>query len=256
MRREQPRVWLPGVWQRALPAQTGLAELYHENSRYHRAVMYRVGPQSPHGEHAAAAPPASPGPAVLLLPPGKLTMTIGEALHSRSSLRSYDPTALTAAQLSTLLAHAAGPGRYPSAGGRYAISVCLLAKAVDGLPAGGYRYSPAEQGLLPLPVDPARIMAGLLPPGDPAALATAPLLLLLVADFASMAVKYGARGYRFCLQECGHIAQNVQLVTAAMGLGSLVMGAYLDDELDAGLGLDGVERTVLTVMPVGYGGDA
>jgi SagB-type dehydrogenase family enzyme len=252
MRSEQPRVWLPAVWQGPLPAQTRLAERYHENSKYHRGLMYRVGPQAPQAESQRTSPPAS----VLLPPPGPLTMAMGEALQRRCSLRSYRRAALTTAQLSTLLSYGAGPGRYPSAGGRNAISVCLLVQAVDGLLPGGYRYCPSEHGLLPLRIDSARILSGLLPPGDPSALASAPVLLFLVADFDRMATKYGARAYRFCLQECGHIAQNVQLVTAAMGLGSLVMGAYLDDELDTGLGLDGVERTVLTVMPVGYGGDA
>jgi SagB-type dehydrogenase family enzyme len=244
----KPITWLPPVWTGALPGATNLAELYHENSKYHAAIMYRVGPQGVQSSPLEA----TVDPRWLLPEPQPLTMSVGEALQRRMSARSYGARALSLDQLAGVLGHAVGRGRYPSAGGLYPVDAYLFIQAVAGLPAGLYRYSPLHHGLCPLPGNGQRLLAGVLAPGPIAELLGAPLWLLLVADFPTMTQKYGARGYRFTLQESGHMAQNIQLVTASMGLQSLVMGAYRDDILHEALGLDGVERAVLAILPIGF----
>jgi SagB-type dehydrogenase family enzyme len=243
-----PTTWLPPVWTGRLPGATNLAELYHENSKYHAAIMYRVGPQGV--QSRPSEPPVEPR--WLLPEPQPLTMSVGEALARRMSARRYGARALSMDILSGVLGHAVGRGRYPSAGGLYPVHAYLFIQAVAGLPAGLYRYSPLQHGLSPLPGDGKRMLAGVLAPDPVADLLGAPLWLLLVAEFPTMTQKYGARGYRFTLQESGHMAQNVQLVTASMGLNSLVMGAYRDDILHEALGLDGVERAVLAILPIGF----
>ena len=64
-------------------------------------------------------------------------------------------------------------------------------------------------------------------------------------------VKYGERGYRFCLLEAGHIAQNLLLAASAEGLAALPIGGFIDDELNEMAGLDGVEAAVLYLVLVG-----
>jgi SagB-type dehydrogenase family enzyme len=63
--------------------------------------------------------------------------------------------------------------------------------------------------------------------------------------------KYGSRGYRMALLEAGHASQNLCLAAQGLGLGSLVYGAYYDDELAALLDIDGVTETVVSVMLLG-----
>jgi SagB-type dehydrogenase family enzyme len=45
--------------------------------------------------------------------------------------------------------------------------------------------------------------------------------------------KYGDRGYRHLLIEAGHVAQNLNLVAAAMSLGTLSLGGFFDQDLAA-----------------------
>ncbi|MDQ4131332.1 MAG: nitroreductase family protein, partial [Actinomycetota bacterium] len=64
-------------------------------------------------------------------------------------------------------------------------------------------------------------------------------------------VKYGERAYRFTLLECGHLAQNLLLVGGALGLGTLPVGGFLDDDLNTYLGLDGRRESVLYLVLMG-----
>lgn len=242
-----PLIWLPAVADGPLPDQTLPAELYHESSKYHRALMYRLGPQP--GPELRAALPAC----LQALPPAEeVTIPLSTALGRRRSQRAYADRPVAVQQLATLLGRACSPGSYPSAGARYPIEVCLLARRVTGIAAGFYRYRPEHHGLQAMEGAAEALLAALLLPGKRSDIEAAPLSLILISHFPRMTGKYGARGYRFCLQECGHIGQNVQLLAVALGLDSLVMGAFLDDEVHAALGLDGVESAVLAVMPVGY----
>ena len=57
--------------------------------------------------------------------------------------------------------------------------------------------------------------------------------------------KYTDRGYRYVLFEAGHVAQNVNLVVESLGLGSLNLGGFLDDQIAALLELDMDEEVPL-----------
>jgi SagB-type dehydrogenase family enzyme len=64
--------------------------------------------------------------------------------------------------------------------------------------------------------------------------------------------KYLQRAYRYIFMDAGHIAQNLALATEALGLGSCQIGALYDDELNALLGLDGVEESVIYMSSVAH----
>jgi SagB-type dehydrogenase family enzyme len=77
------------------------------------------------------------------------------------------------------------------------------------------------------------------------------LVLVQTAIFQRTAIKHGPRGYRFALLEAGHAAENILLAAAAMGLGTLPWGGYLDDKLNALLGVDGVDETAVHCVLIG-----
>ena len=63
--------------------------------------------------------------------------------------------------------------------------------------------------------------------------------------------KYRQRAYRYIYLDAGHIGQNIYLAAASMGLGACAVGAFLDDQFNGLLGLDGKEEAVLYVLSVG-----
>ena len=73
--------------------------------------------------------------------------------------------------------------------------------------------------------------------------------------FERTMLKYGERGYRFILLEVGFVSMNISLVCEALGLGSCMVGGYLDDELHRFLGIDGASEAVMNVMVIGGDND-
>ena len=51
-------------------------------------------------------------------------------------------------------------------------------------------------------------------------------------------VKYGDRGYRYALLEAGHLVQNLNLAAVALGIGTVNLGGFYDDELAGLLRID------------------
>jgi nitroreductase len=59
------------------------------------------------------------------------------------------------------------------------------------------------------------------------------------------------RAERYVTLEAGHVAQNVLLEATALGLSSVPVGAFDDDEVRGALGLFG-DATPLYLVPVGF----
>ena len=79
----------------------------------------------------------------------------------------------------------------------------------------------------------------------------ASLIVFITSIFERSIFKYGDRGYRFILLEAGHVAQNINLVSNALGLGSVNIGGYFDREIDDLLGLDGVAHSTIYMIAIG-----
>lgn len=64
-------------------------------------------------------------------------------------------------------------------------------------------------------------------------------------------LKYGERSYRFMLQECGYVSYLISLILEHIGFGSCMAGAYIDQQLNQFLEIDGCYETVLN--PIIFG---
>jgi len=74
---------------------------------------------------------------------------------------------------------------------------------------------------------------------------------VLSAVFNRTRHKYGERGYRYVYIEAGHISQNIYLQAVSLGLGSVVVGAFIDKEVNELIEVDGQKEAAIYLHAVG-----
>lgn len=188
-------------------------------------------------------------------PRTKGEMSVEEALLRRRSVREYSPQPLTLEEVSQLLwsaqgvTHPYGFRTAPSAGALYPLEVYIHATRVLDLEVGVYRYDPHRHALLAVRLgDYSKDIyrAGL----SQEQILLAPLIVLFFAVFERTTVKYGRRGIRYVLNEVGHASQNLYLQATALDLGTVVIGAFYDEDLKDIVGAR-TDEEPLYIMPVG-----
>lgn len=103
--------------------------------------------------------------------------------------------------------------------------------------------------------DPARRRA-LAQAADQEFIAQAPVVLVFCAHPARSAVKYGPRGERlYALQDATIAAAYAQLAAAALGLGSVWVGAFADGAVARALDLP-AGLWPIALLPIGYPAEA
>jgi len=192
------------------------------------------------------------------LPDPNLTgdMSIEETISKRRSVRDYKDEALTLGEVSQLLwavqgitAPEFGGRTAPSAGALYPLEVYLTVKNVEGIAAGAYRYLPEAHELSRvLEGDVGRQLASAAV--EQTFIAQAPVNVVFAGVYARTTAKYGERGVRYVYMEAGHAAQNVYLQAESLGLGTVAVGAFNDQEVKRILDMP-AEETPLYIMPVG-----
>ncbi len=178
-------------------------------------------------------------------------MSLEEAILKRRSVRQFRPDFLSAEQLGQLLwatqgiTHPSGLRTAPSAGALYPLEVYVV------LAQGLYHYEPHEHKLV-------RWQAGDLRPALHAvalrqdAVLQTPAVFVLTAVYERTEAKYGKqRSPRYVHMEVGHAAQNLLLQATALGLGSVPIGAFYDEGVQAALHLP-TDHRPLYLLPVGY----
>ncbi len=176
------------------------------------------------------------------------------ALNERRSIREYRREPLTLVELSQLLWAAQGVTgdgwrTAPSAGALYPIELYVVAGRVDGLAAGLYRYRIGDHDLVEVgPVDMQAELAAAALGQD--ALEDAAVVLVIAGVIDRTAVKYGERAPRYVHMEVGAVAENVYLQVAALGLGTVFIGAFNDARVRQVLGLPDRESP-FALLPVG-----
>jgi SagB-type dehydrogenase family enzyme len=200
-------------------------------------------------------------PLVELPPPTAATASLESALQQRRSVRAFGHTAVSAAELSTLLTSAYGvtgalattdgaqPLRsVPSGGALFPLELYACVCSVAEIEPGIYHYDPLGSVLETVSTG-APDLCGASPYRE--LVETAAVVIVLAAVFWRSRFKYGLRGYRYVLLEAGHVAQNVVLAASALELASVPLGGFYERPLDALLELDGVDESSLYVICVG-----
>jgi len=165
-------------------------------------------------------------------------VSVERALGARRSIRRYNKLPLELQETSQLLWSAQGISNSrgyrtaPSAGALYPLEVYAAIGNVTDLDAGIYKYIIREHALMATAAGDRRqdICRAAL---HQSYIATAPVVLLLCTVNERVMNKYGERGMRYVFMEVGHAAQNVCLQAVALGLGTVVIGAFQDNDVKA-----------------------
>jgi len=82
-------------------------------------------------------------------------------------------------------------------------------------------------------------------------LGEANVTIVLSAVFERTQRKYKDRSLRYIHMEAGHIGQNISLQAVSLGLGSVCVGAFYDEQVNRLIGLDGTTESAIYLQAVG-----
>ena len=163
-------------------------------------------------------------------------VSVEQAVQIRRSVRSYKIDPLNISEISQILWSAQGitsPRGFraaPSAGALYPLELYLVAGNIKSISPAIYKYKPDDHLLLEMVAGDRRSelsRAAL----RQSAIRKAPAVLLFCAVYERVTGKYGQRGLRYVHMEVGHAAQNACLQAIALGLNSVIIGAFEDAEV-------------------------
>ncbi|MFH2069290.1 MAG: SagB/ThcOx family dehydrogenase [Candidatus Omnitrophota bacterium] len=189
------------------------------------------------------------------LPPPQLkgSLSVEEALSLRRSLRECLNEPLTLKEVGQILWSSQGVtakwgGRTaPSAGATYPLETYLVAGRIESLAPGLYYYRPDSHSLLPVLKSDLRRELSAAALGQ-RIVQQAPAVVVLTAVYQRTAGRYGERAARYVHMEVGHASQNIYLQAEALGLATVVIGAFRDSEVKKVLK---IKEEPLYLMPVG-----
>lgn len=182
-------------------------------------------------------------------------ITVEEAIRLRRSSRDFKSTPISLSELSQLLFSAQGITSKegllacPSAGATYPLRLYVVAGEVEGINPGVYQYLPKGHTLKP------HLYRDIRKDLSRAALSQdfvedAPLSIVIVADFNRTTSRYGQRGIRYVHMEVGHVGGNLYLQAVSLGLGTVAVGAFMDNDVKRLLALE-ENLEPLYIMPFG-----
>jgi len=185
----------------------------------------------------------------IVLPPPRMEggKPLLQALKERKTDREFSPESLPLPMLSTLLWAAGGVNR-PETGKRTA-PTAMDRREIDiyvALAEGLYLYDPGSHQLKPVLAQDIRAATG----GQPF-VASAPVNLVFVADYAKMARAPKEDQDFYAATDTGYISQNVYLFCASEGLATVVRG-WLDRPALAKAIKLRPDQKVILAQTVGY----
>ena len=183
-------------------------------------------------------------------------MSVEKAILNRRSIRSYANEPLKLEEISQLLWSVQGITdkernfrAAPSAGALYPLEIYLVAGNVTSLDDGIYRYDPFSHKIVKHKEGDYRKNLSLSALGQ-SCVKNGAIDIVIAAVYDRITSKYGERGIKYTHMEVGHAAQNVYLQAEALGLGTVVVGAFMDDKVKEVIGMR-EEETPLYILPVG-----
>lgn len=178
--------------------------------------------------------------------PRKITnVSVEEVILWRRSIRDYTLDPLTIEQLSMLLWSAYGVTETrwefraaPSAGATYPLEIyvvigekCVVINSSRYLEAGVYKYDVYTHTIKLIKKGDVRKELAKAALNQPW-VEEAPINIIITAVFERTTRVYGTRGAeRYVPMEVGHVGQNVYLMATALRLGTVVVGAFYDNDV-------------------------
>ncbi|ABN69150.1 nitroreductase [Staphylothermus marinus F1] len=198
-----------------------------------------------------------PKPKIKLPEPSFETCLL-KIISERKSHRKYRKEPLALNELSTVLWSSYGcidedcrRRTVPSAGATYPMEIFVFVRenGVIGLEPGIYYYDPLTHSII------------LIRSGDQNRklyyaclnqkwVLEAPINIVITAVYERTTSWYGRRGFRYIYMEAGHIGQNIYLAATNLGLGTVAVGAFNDEQIKTIIGLNN-KYLVLYVFPIG-----
>ena len=196
--------------------------------------------------------------------------SVEKALSMRRSIRTYAEGSLSISDISQILWAAQGitkkrekpPTKWntkyewqggirtaPSAGALYPMELYLAAGNVEGLEQGVYKYiSPSHSLKKVMDGDKrAEIYDVAL---KQSSIKEGAALVVMAGVYERTSFKYGERAERYVHMEVGFIGENIYLQGMTLGIGTVMIGAFKDEELKKVLDLPEDEHP-LAIMPLG-----
>jgi SagB-type dehydrogenase family enzyme len=188
----------------------------------------------------------------LPLPKKDGKISLESALDKRKSLRRYAKGPLQLEEVSQILWAAYGKNKWgkitsPSAGALYPLSIYLAVGEVKNLPSGLYLYNNQKHSLTMISAQDIRRDLSRACLGQ-SFIAEAAVVLVICANYNITASRYTTRAKRYVDIETGHVGQNVYLQVTVLGLGTVAVGAFSDEEVKKVLN---TKESPLYVMPIG-----
>jgi len=242
-----------------IPAGSDVGVIYHEWSK--PGIVDALGTVASWGQQPEPYK-TYPGATIVTLPEPTLDggPSASATIASRRSVRAYADKPMTLAELSRFLFLTSGisADRFgnarrtaPSSGALYPIEIYPIVHNVGGVEPGVYHYAYREHALEL--VRAGEFRAHVVEQGiGQEFLGQCGAVLFLTQVLQRMRPRYQDRSYRYGLLEAGHVGENGYLAATSMGLGACGVGAFMDDQMNALLGVDGAEEAVVYMLAVGH----
>jgi SagB-type dehydrogenase family enzyme len=182
--------------------------------------------------------------------------SVEEALSQRRSVRLYKNEPIEMTDVAQLLWAAQGVTdtqrllrSTPSAGALYPLEVYLVAGSVKGLTPGVFKYQPKDHELTKIGDGDKRVEL------SEAAytqqwIHQSAASIVICAVYKRTEKKYGSRARQYVHMEVGAAVENVYLQATALGVGTVLVGAFDDEAVKKIVGI-GQDEEPVGIMPLG-----
>ncbi|MBY9005189.1 MAG: SagB/ThcOx family dehydrogenase [Candidatus Lokiarchaeota archaeon] len=175
--------------------------------------------------------------------------SLEECIYYRKSIRNFKQKDVDIDKISQILWVAQGYNNskrtIPSAGATYPLEIYLTYKNK------GFFYYNLMKNILELKINKDLSYEIAKYAHSQVYLYTAPINVIICADYSRTCVRYKEKGIRYVHFEAGHCAQNIHLQAVALGLGSVPIGAFIDYNIKEILRLP-ENLTPLYIICIGY----
>ena len=185
-----------------------------------------------------------------------------DIVNHRESHRVYTEKPISLLELSFLLwttqgiksirgNHYATLRTVPSGGARHEFETYLWVNQVEGLKKGIYHYLPSTHQIELINQDiNLKTSIGPALSGQSWAESASVVFFWTVIPYRSE-WRYSHFAHRIILVDIGHVCQNLYLACEAIQLGTCAIGAFVGEQCDTLLGVDGKDEFTILVSPVG-----